>query len=653
MGRVWRGHDQVLDREVAVKEILFPEDLPHATRDRLVARTKREAQAAARLQHPGIVTVFDVTEHDGAPWIVMELVRGPSLGAHLAAHGALDWERVAAIGADLADALAHAHTAGVVHRDLKPDNVLLAGNRVVITDFGIARLLDAVNRLTSTYTVVGTPHYMAPEQFEGGPVEGPADLWALGATLYCAVEGHPPFDRPTLTAIITAVLTAALPPASHAGPLGDVLHALMVKDPQRRPDAADTAARLRPPHRPDSDSGVHAAITRPTPASRTKPPTPNVTRRRLVLFAATAAVAGTGVGIGLLRAHSDGNSGTPSAHPTTPAPVSPPGFLWRATGSPITAPPAVAGGMVYVGRDDNKLYALDAATGAQRWMYATGGKLSCPAVEGGVVYVGSTDGNVYALDAATGVWKWASPTGGSSRPVVAGGVVYIGGTQGDVYALDAPTGTTRWTTSNYRLYNKVASDPVVVGNVAYVVGADQRVEARDAATGAEHWDNEVTEYGNMVTTSPAVGGGMVYVGCGRNTRDGYGWLTVLDAATGKVRWTKAVDRNISDPTVVDRVVYFGDGSFVYALDTASGGRKWAFAMKKGAVVAPLTVMDGVVYVGGDAYLYALDAATGSEKWAHAISAAYVRCPVVADGVVYVASEGNLYALNAATGAGRT
>lgn len=245
MGRVWRAHDDRLDREVAVKEVLVPDDAASGLRSELIARTEREARAAARLRHPGVVAVHDVVHHRGVPWIVMEFVTGPSLGELVRTQGRLGWERVADLGAGIADALAHAHAAGVVHRDLKPDNVLLAGDRPVIADFGIARLVDATQHLTATHTVIGTPQFMPPEQLEGRRVEAPADLWALGATLYAAVEGRPPFDGPTLTAVITAVLTQPAPASAHAGPMAELLRALLAKDPAARPDAQATAERLR------------------------------------------------------------------------------------------------------------------------------------------------------------------------------------------------------------------------------------------------------------------------------------------------------------------------------------------------------------------------------------------------------------------------
>ncbi|MEU7417189.1 WD40 repeat domain-containing serine/threonine protein kinase [Streptomyces antibioticus] len=329
MGRVWRGVDETLNRQVAVKEVLLPDGLPPGDRAQLVRRTLREAEVAAKLGHPGIITVHDVVRDADVPWIVMEYVSGPSLAGLVAQDGRLPWKRVAAIGAQMADALAHAHGAGVVHRDLKPDNVLVQDRRTIITDFGIARVLDgsAGTRLTRTGAVVGTPQYMPPEQIEGGEAAASGDLWSLGATLYAAVEGNVPFDAPSLMPLFHAILTKPLPAPRHAGELGPVLEELLAKDPGKRPTAAALAVRLTALHHPPTQRGqqppapprqihhlstvtapaqppnaVHpptrpatSARRRPSTAATPTPAVPSGPRRRTLLFAgATVAIGATG-----------------------------------------------------------------------------------------------------------------------------------------------------------------------------------------------------------------------------------------------------------------------------------------------------------------------------------------------------------------------
>ncbi|MFC0601121.1 serine/threonine-protein kinase [Streptomyces palmae] len=270
MGRVWRGQDETLGRDVAVKEVLLPQGVTDEEREQLVQRVLREARAAARLNHPGIITVHDVVEHQGAPVIVMEYVTGASLAALITRGGPLPVRRVAEIGRAMVTALQRAHAAGIVHRDLKPDNVLLMDDRVILTDFGVAHMADATTALTRTGTVIGTPAYMAPEQLEGKPPTPANDLWALGATLYSAVEGEAPFSADTFSALCIAVVTQEPRPAQLAGGLAPVLSALLTKDPVRRATAEQILAALEEVAR---TGDAPAAATLAPPYAPAPPPT--------------------------------------------------------------------------------------------------------------------------------------------------------------------------------------------------------------------------------------------------------------------------------------------------------------------------------------------------------------------------------------------
>ncbi|MCX4436000.1 MULTISPECIES: serine/threonine-protein kinase [Streptomyces] len=243
MGTVWRAKDETVDREVAVKEPRVPDHLPERERANVFERMRREARAAARLDHPAVVNVHDVAVVDGQPWIVMELVRGRSLGAALQ-EGTLGVREAARIGLEVLGALEAAHAAGILHRDVKPDNVLLGPHgRVVLTDFGIAQIEGETN-LTATGGFVGSPEYIAPERVLGQRPGPACDLWSLGVVLYAATEGVSPFRRSNTPATLQSVLNSTpAPPASARGPLAEAINGLLDKDPSRRP-GADRVRRM-------------------------------------------------------------------------------------------------------------------------------------------------------------------------------------------------------------------------------------------------------------------------------------------------------------------------------------------------------------------------------------------------------------------------
>ena len=274
MGSVWRGEDLLLQRPVAVKRVELPLHLPASDRDSLRQRVLREARAAARVSHPRLVTIFDVVEEEGIVFLVQELVDAPTLKAVVTEQGALPPARVAAIGRQLVDGLAAAHRNGVVHRDVKPSNVMvLPDGGVKLADFGIASL-HGDPQITATGVVVGSPAYMAPEQATGDKAGPAADLWSVGATLYFAVEGEPPFGRADTLSTLTAVVNEPHREMEIAGPLAPVLTRLLAKDPAARP-AADELLR-------DLDAVGRA----PTPEDRA---TQAMTEVRSAGFAAPAA----------------------------------------------------------------------------------------------------------------------------------------------------------------------------------------------------------------------------------------------------------------------------------------------------------------------------------------------------------------------------
>jgi serine/threonine protein kinase len=303
MGKVWRAHDELLHRTVAVKELTAGRYASEADRAVLHQRTQKEARAAARITHPGVVTVHDVLEHDDRPWIVMQYVDGPSLADAVKETGRIDAGEGARIGLQVLGALRAAHAAGVLHRDVKPGNILLARDGgVLLTDFGIAAI-EGDSTITRTGELVGSIDYLAPERVRGSDPGPPSDLWSLGASLYMAVQGISPFRRNSALSTMQAVVADEPPHPDNAGSLAPVIAALLTKDPAVRPGAVEVTRMLRE---------VMEGRTAPETATRVH------TR---------AYGYGSGTGSTGYQSYPSGSrttSGIPSAAPSGAAPSAPP-----------------------------------------------------------------------------------------------------------------------------------------------------------------------------------------------------------------------------------------------------------------------------------------------------------------------------------------
>ena len=278
MGVVWAARDELLGRPVAVKEVLTAPGLTEEQVTQARQRTLHEARTAARLSSPAAVLVYDVVEEGGEPWVVMERLPSRTLADELAQRGPLPTAEVATLGLRLLDALDAAHTAGVMHRDVKPANVMFRGapemSNAILTDFGIARLLGDP-ATTATGTLIGSPAFVAPERARGDSASPASDLWSLGVTLWIAAEGVSPFSREGTLQTLTAVLTADPPPLQHAGPLAPVLTGLLEKDPAHRLDSRRVRSLLeRVAGSRSAAADVGQTATLPVPAVAAEPAEP-------------------------------------------------------------------------------------------------------------------------------------------------------------------------------------------------------------------------------------------------------------------------------------------------------------------------------------------------------------------------------------------
>ncbi|MFE3460456.1 serine/threonine-protein kinase [Nocardiopsis aegyptia] len=342
MGTVWRAWDPALQRDVAVKEVQLPDGMDPDERAEAHTRSMREAQATARIHSGAVVAVHDVLDDGESPWIVMELLSGRSLAQYLEQHGPMPVDRVEEAARSLLGGLRAAHAVGVTHRDIKPANIMLTeDDRTVLTDFGIANV-DGSTALTQTGVYIGSPEYMAPERFEGERALPASDLWSLGVTLFALVEGRSPFKRDSITGIITAVLTAPVPPplsddsargGAAGAPLRELIAALLNRDPAQRPDPDQALALLERARRAPGNGAGGPVSGSGTGAQGT----PNAPSGGAALRAPEHGGSGAHTGMGLAAGHPGGVGGSPTRQggaggttvggpPAGPGPHTPPPF---------------------------------------------------------------------------------------------------------------------------------------------------------------------------------------------------------------------------------------------------------------------------------------------------------------------------------------
>ena len=672
MGQVYLGLSPG-GRHVAVKVV----HAEFAASPDFRVRFRREVAAAQKVSGLFTAPVVDAEVSSAPLWLATAYVPGPSLSEAVNEHGPLPAASVLALAAGLAEGLAGIHAVGVVHRDLKPMNVLLAPDGPRIIDFGISWAAEATS-LTGAGFVVGSAGFMSPEQAAGGDVGKASDIFSLGTVLVFAATGEGPFGTGSSDALLYRVVHN--PPDLERVPdeVRPLVERCLAKDPASRPSAADILAEVGAAHpvpgwlpdpviRPYASDPVPRAtggtadvpaVDDPTmaaaPARGHVPepggdPTPRRRRRRpLILAGITTTLLVAGVIIGVVLAGSTPRTVAGAHNPASsrsPARARPTRRGWTfTTAASVDGTATVAGGIVYIGDDNGNIYAIDAATGALRWKLPTGSSVvSRPAVVDGTVYVGSENNDVYALNAATGAVLWKYNTGGSvdSGPAVSDGLVYVGNDNNEVFALDAATGAVRWTQQN--VGDNVTTNPAVVGGTVYVGCDDNSVYALNAATGAIRWQRPTH---GQVNSSPAVVGGVVFVG----SDDGN--VYALNATTGAVEWTRPTGGKVdSSPAVAGGVVFIGsDNGKVFALDAATGAVEWS-RLTGGAVDSSPVISGGLVFVGSnDSYVYALDAATGAVRWRVNTNGQVNSTPAVSGGMVYIGTDNDaVYALTATTG----
>jgi outer membrane protein assembly factor BamB len=638
MGRVYLGHSPA-GRAVAVK--VCHGEL--AADPEFVARFAREVAAAQAVNGLFTAPVIAAGPDENPPWLATAYVPGPSLLETVRADGPLPEAAGWRLAAGLAEALRGVHDRGLVHRDLKPTNILLASDGPRVIDFGVARALDGM-ALTVAGVAIGTPSFMSPEQARGLPAGPPSDVFSLGSVLVFAACGHAPFGEGDPPAVLHRVVHA--PPVLDGvrEPLRGMVTACLAKVPGDRPSLAwllrtcqdftprmsETATSFWPP-------GVAARIARyegETSSGGGQPSgkgTRVIGRRRALAGVAVAGLAAAGWGVTRLAARPPASAGTR--------------MLWSyQTGGPVSSGAVISGDTVYIGSGDHNVYGLGTANGQARTVIRTGGAVSGGlALAGDLLIAGSADGKVYARSLTSGA-SWTYPTGGpvESTPTAGSGAVYIGSDDHFVYALDVRTGRRLWRAeTGGPVRSRPLAQAATLKDLVWGGSDDGYLYCLSATNGQVNW---------RLAAQGAVNSGLVTDANGNicfGTDEGYLYYAM---AFGPHEWWRSPLGGPvrSTPTSADGTIYAGSGrSGVYAVDSGTGLAIWT-CRTGGPVNSGLAISGRTLYAGcDDGYLYAIDVNTGDVTWRFKTGSP-VRSRILASGgVVYFGSlDHRVYAVHA-------
>ncbi len=625
MGVVYRAYEAALDRTVALK--LLAPDL--ADQPGVAARLRREAISAARLRHPNIALLYEFGQSDETPFLAMEYVPGSSLRQLLAA-GPLPIERTIEIVDQIGAALDYAHRMGIVHRDVKPSNILVGpGDHAVLIDFGLADIAGST-LLTADSAVLGTPHYMAPEQAAGRGADARSDQYALAAVTYEMLTGVPPFHGRAATAVVHAHIYDLPPPPTEQRPtlpaaVNRVLLRALAKSPyDRYLSLEEFAAALR-------------AALAPPPAARSRWPS---ARWRLLLGAAGGLALALVALLAALLPRGSGGEGAlrVSAHTTPRGDIPlPRQVIWTYAPEPklIGGPaPVAADGTLVLGTLDGDIMALQAASGEVRWRQGNGkSSYGAPSVGASLVFVGNSDEEVLGLSLSSGEPNWRRRVTGLALqpPTLDGDRLVVTTDKGYIYMLQAGSGLVIW------------NRPLATGALAPAAGAERvfvsagrKLFSLDASNGAVEWEYPADD---TITTRPVIFEDLVVVGTER------GLLLAVRIADGELHLRYQAGGPLSvAPAVGANAIYLADQSgALTAISPVSASVLWRYEAGMPITTSPLLLADNLYFGTANGLFYALGARDGRQIARLQLGGSVLSAPAIDHGLIFVRAD-KIYAL---------